>query len=85
METQMSFINCKLAYYVNNIFISVLYHQNKKIYTTINNQTFQLNVAVKSSIIGDDYEVSKKKKTRELVVQKKQLHLPSPAMISLLV
>ena len=62
MDTQMSFINCNLAYYVNNIFISVLYHQNKKIYTTIVNQTFQLNVAVKSSIIGDDYEVSKKRK-----------------------
>ena len=61
------------------------YHQNKITFSTINNQPVQLNVAVKSSIIGDDYEVSKKRKQENWLCKKTQLHLPSPPMISLLV
>ena len=52
-------------------------------FSMINNQTFQLNVAVKTAIIGDNHEGSKKE--NKLTGYSKNFDLPSPAMISLLV
>ena len=50
------------------LIIFALYHQKKITFSTINNQTLQLNVAVKTSGYS-----------------KKNFHVPSPAMKSLLV
>ena len=46
------------------LIIFALYHQDKITFSMINNQTFQLNVAVKTSIIGDNQEGYIKKENK---------------------